>query len=156
VILLSEDDPTEVLSLFDAGASGFLLKTGSLGELVEAIHVVIRGDVWISPKMLKHVLESLIDENRETFEAARRISSLTRREREVLARLSAGEDIEAIARDLMISLGTARTHIQNMLVKLGVHSRLEASAVTRRWGIDREFMVASDEAADSSRRRDGR
>jgi len=61
----------------------------------------------------------------------RRIARLTRREREVLALLAIGADNQHIAQDLVISPQTARTHIQNVLNKLGVHSRLEAAAFVR-------------------------
>jgi DNA-binding NarL/FixJ family response regulator len=57
---------------------------------------------------------------------------LTRREREVLNLLAQGGDNDAIAQALVISPQTARTHIQNVLGKLGVHSRLEAAAFARR------------------------
>ena len=63
------------------------------------------------------------------------IAQLTRREREVLALLSEGADNEGIARALVISPQTARTHIQNILTKLSVHSRLEAAAFVAHNGV---------------------
>jgi DNA-binding CsgD family transcriptional regulator len=60
---------------------------------------------------------------------------LTRREREVLVRLTAGASTDEIALDLAISKHTVRTHVQNLLAKLGVHSKLEASAYAVRHGL---------------------
>jgi two-component system nitrate/nitrite response regulator NarL len=59
---------------------------------------------------------------------------LTDREREVLRRIVDGESTKEIARGLVIARSTARTHAQNVLVKLGVHSRLQAAAIVARGG----------------------
>jgi two-component system nitrate/nitrite response regulator NarL len=67
---------------------------------------------------------------------------LTRREREVLSLLAQGGDNDAIAQALVISPQTARTHIQNVLGKLGVHSRLEAAAFARRNDLMEDVVAA--------------
>jgi two-component system nitrate/nitrite response regulator NarL len=67
---------------------------------------------------------------------------LTRREREVLNLLAQGGDNDAIAQALVISPQTARTHIQNVLGKLGVHSRLEAAAFARRNDLMEDVVAA--------------
>jgi DNA-binding NarL/FixJ family response regulator len=85
--------------------------------------------------MLGGLLDRLVNRRREQSDAVRRMGRLTPREREVLALLAQGGDNDSIARDLVISPQTARTHIQNVLVKLGVHSRLEAAAVAIRNGL---------------------
>jgi two-component system nitrate/nitrite response regulator NarL len=85
--------------------------------------------------MLGALLARLIRRRREQDEAIRRMSRLTRREKEVLALLAGGADNDAIAQALVISPQTARTHIQNVLGKLGVHSRLEAAAFVMQNGI---------------------
>ena len=74
------------------------------------------------------LLARLILRRREKEQALRRAARLSRREREVLALLAEGGDNGSIAQALVISPETARTHIQNVLAKLGVHSRLEAAA----------------------------
>jgi two-component system nitrate/nitrite response regulator NarL len=71
------------------------------------------------------------------------MSKLTKREKEILALLSDGADNNAIAQALVISPGTARTHVQNVLSKLGVHSRLEAAAFVIRNGIRDELQEAT-------------
>jgi two-component system nitrate/nitrite response regulator NarL len=85
--------------------------------------------------MLGPLLSRLILRRREQDDALRRAGRLTRREREVLALLAEGGDNDAIAQRLVISPQTARTHIQNVLSKLGVHSRLEAAAFVIQNGI---------------------
>jgi two-component system, NarL family, nitrate/nitrite response regulator NarL len=86
----------------------------------------------------------LIRRRQEHDEALRRLSRLTSREREVLSLLAQGGDNDSIAQVLVISPQTARTHIQNVLVKLGVHSRLEAAALAIHNGL-------LGETADSER-----
>ena len=71
----------------------------------------------------------------QAAEALKLLASLTRREREVLALLAKGEDNDGIAQELVISPETARTHVQNVLGKLGVHTRLEAAAFVTQNGI---------------------
>ena len=87
---------------------------------------------------------SLLRRRREQTEALRRVSSLTRREREVLALLVEGADNDLIARSLVISPETVRTHIQNVLVKLGVHSRLEAAVYVRQNGVLEDLILSPD------------
>jgi two-component system, NarL family, nitrate/nitrite response regulator NarL len=80
-------------------------------------------------------LDRLVRRHEEQDQALQRISKLTPRERQVLGLLAEGGDNDAIAQALIISPQTARTHVQNVLGKLGVHSRLEAAALARRHGV---------------------
>jgi two-component system nitrate/nitrite response regulator NarL len=89
----------------------------------------------IPRRMLGALLGRLIKRRREQDEALRLMSKLTPREREILGLLSKGSDNHMIARELVISPETARTHIQKVLTKLGVHSRLEAAAFVVKNGI---------------------
>jgi DNA-binding NarL/FixJ family response regulator len=132
ILVLSADDDEQVLvDALDAGANGYLTKTSSLPELIEAVRVVHRGEMPLPPRILEHLLTGLIRRHKEQDELLRRLARLTRREREVLTLLSEGADNGAIAQALVISPQTARTHIQHVLHKLGVHSRLEAAALAR-------------------------
>jgi DNA-binding NarL/FixJ family response regulator len=85
--------------------------------------------------MLGDLVERLVSRRREHEDAAHRLAGLTRRERQVLALLADGADNDDIARALVISPQTARSHVQNALRKLGVHSRLEAMAFVTRNGM---------------------
>jgi DNA-binding NarL/FixJ family response regulator len=85
--------------------------------------------------MLGPLLTTLMRQRKQEDAALERILRLTQREKEVLALLAEGADNEAIARALVISPQTARTHIQNILGKLNVHSRLEAAAIAMQNGL---------------------
>lgn len=136
IVILASDEDAEVLtSAVEAGAHAYLTKASPLTDLVEAIRSVHRGDTLVPARMLGSLLERLIHRRQEHDEAMRRLSRLTSREREVLNLLAQGGDNDSIAQTLVISPQTARTHIQNVLVKLGVHSRLEAAALAIQNGV---------------------
>lgn len=142
LVLSGEEDHRILVGALEAGASGYLTKECPLSELIDATRAIHRGETLVPPRMLGTLLSRLIRRRREQDEALRRVSRLTRREREVLALLSDGGDNDAIAQALVISPQTARTHIQNVLGKLDVHSRLEAAAFVRQNGILDELVVA--------------
>lgn len=133
VLLLSNDDDLDALvAALQAGASGFVSKSTPLEDLVEATRIIHRGGTYIPQRVLGDLLAWLLRRRDEQGDALRRTARLTPREREVLAILAEGGNNDAIAQALVISPQTARTHIQNVLTKLGVHSRLEAAAFVRR------------------------
>ena len=135
IVFSGQEDERVLVAALEAGASGYLSKEAPLSELIEATRAVHRGEALVPPRMLGTLLQRLIHRRRERDEALRRLGALTRREREVLALLAQGADNDAIAQELVISPETARTHIQNVLGKLGVHSRLEAAAFVIQNGI---------------------
>jgi DNA-binding NarL/FixJ family response regulator len=143
VILAPSEDEELLIEALEAGASGFLTKGAPLSELIEASRRVYHGEVLIPPRLLGPLLARLIRRRREQNEAMRQMTKLTKREKEILALLTGGADNNAIAQALVISPGTARTHIQNVLNKLGVHSRLEAAAFVIRNGILEELQEAA-------------
>jgi two-component system NarL family response regulator len=138
----ADDDARALVDLLDAGANGYLTKEAPLAELVDATRAIHRGDTLIPQRMLGPLLTTLLQRRREQDHAHDRLSRLTRREREVLALLAGGADNESIASVLVISPQTARTHIQNILGKLAVHSRLEAAAFVTQNGILPELVTA--------------
>jgi DNA-binding NarL/FixJ family response regulator len=135
VVLADEEDERVLVDAIEAGASGYMTKECALSELIEATRVIHAGETLIPRRMLGPLLSRLILRRREQDEALRRAARLTRREKEVLALLAEGADNDTIAQRLVISPQTARTHIQNVLAKLGVHSRLEAAAFVMQNGI---------------------
>ncbi|MGZ8629909.1 MAG: response regulator [Actinomycetota bacterium] len=139
ILLASEEDEATLVATIEAGASGYLTKDNPVSELIDAVHTVHRGEVVVPPHMLGPLLSGLIRRRKEKDEAAHRMSRLTRREREVLALLADGAGNEGIAETLVISPQTARTHVQNLIAKLGVHSRLEAAMFVARNGMLREL-----------------
>lgn len=112
-----------------AGASGVFDQTHGLELLQRAVQAVAVGEFWLP----RTVVASVIRGQRSATEGptATDSSPLTTREREVVRLLAAGKDHRAIAIELLVSPNTARTHIRNVMRKLGAHSRLEAVARAR-------------------------
>ncbi|HXF56629.1 MAG TPA: response regulator transcription factor [Actinomycetota bacterium] len=142
VVVSDEEDVRALVAALEAGARGFLTKEHALSDLIQATRMVHRGETFVPPPMMGSLIARLLRRRREQDEAYRRLARLTRREREVLALLAQGGDNHVIAQRLVISPQTARTHIQNVLAKLGVHSRLEAAAFVTRNGIQHELVEA--------------
>jgi len=143
LVLAGDEDQRTLIDALEAGASGYLTKESPLGELISATRALSRGETLIPSRMLGVLLATLIRRRREQDEAIRRTSKLTRREKEVLGLLAAGGDNDAISQRLVISPETARTHIQSVLAKLGVHSRLEAAAFVVQNGLQDELIGAA-------------
>ena len=142
IILADREDGELLLRSVEAGARGFIARSSPLPELIHAVRRVGGGDVGIPGHMLGDLVERLVSRRREHEDAAHRLAGLTRRERQVLALLADGADNDDIARALVISPQTARSHVQNALRKLGVHSRLEAMAFVTRNGMLSELNGA--------------
>jgi DNA-binding NarL/FixJ family response regulator len=142
IVFSGQEDERVLLEAMEAGASGYLSKEAPLAELIEATRAVHRGEALVPPRMLGALLQRVIHRRRERDEAIKRMTNLTRREREVLALLAQGADNDLIAQRLVISPETARTHVQNVLGKLDVHSRLEAAAFVTQNGILDDLVVA--------------
>jgi DNA-binding NarL/FixJ family response regulator len=140
MVLSPFPDEISLARILEAGANAYVTKGTSLAELIEATRAVKRGETLIPPAMLGPLLSRLIRRRRDQDETYRRLFRLTAREREVLALLAQGADNDGIARALVISPETARTHIQNLLSKLEVHSRLEAAAFVNRHGLFEELV----------------
>ncbi len=142
LVLGADEDARRLVDLLDAGANGYLTKEAPLSELVSATRAIHEGETLIPSRMLGPLLRALLQRRREQDHAHDRLARLTRREREVLALLANGADNESIASVLVISPQTARTHIQNILGKLSVHSRLEAAAFVTQNGILPDLVAA--------------
>jgi DNA-binding NarL/FixJ family response regulator len=152
ILLLCDGEHQKVLiEGLEAGAHGYVSKESPLSDLVDATRAVSRGESVIPPRMLGRLISNLIERRREQGESLTRVSRLSPREREVLRLLAEGADNAAIGDALVISPQTARTHIQNILTKLGVHSRLEAVAYTRRSGLLEDIVgPESDEEREKA------
>jgi DNA-binding NarL/FixJ family response regulator len=142
LVIAANEDQETLLEAVEAGANGYLTKESPLADLIEATRAVNKGETLIPRHMLGTLLARLILRRRQQDAALRQMARLTMREREVLALLAEGADNDAIAQALVISPQTARTHIQNVIGKLGVHSRLEAAAFVMQNGIHDELVGA--------------
>lgn len=136
--IVAEGSPSRVLVLttfeldeyvFDAlraGASGFLLKDATAEELVAAVRTVAAGDALLDPAVTRRVIDAFVRNPPPIEQAASpELSRLTRREVEVLTLVARGLSNVEIARQLVVSDATAKTHVSNVLSKLGLRDRVQ-------------------------------
>lgn len=133
VVLGTYYDSRFALEVMRYGFRGYLTKEISLAGFIGSIGKALSGEVVLAPSSSRRPNNLL---TADQLEALRRAEQLTHREREVLALLAHGADGRQIGRTLLISKNTVNRHIQNVLSKLEVHSRLEAATFSRRFGID--------------------
>jgi two-component system, NarL family, response regulator LiaR len=127
IILTSYIDDDRLLPAIRAGAAGYLLKNAEPQELARAIRTAAAGEALIDPSVAARLVERLSqDEPRDDYE------SLTAREREVLELIGRGYSNKRIALDLGIAEKTVKTHVSNLLGKLGVADRTQAALYASR------------------------
>ena len=133
VLILSADgEHTAVRRAMGAGAVGYVHKTRGVAVLKETIQRVLRGEVVVE---VPASAENRPQPAQGQHDAARLATYLTARERQCLQLLVEGQDTAAIASSLGVSGATVRTHVQALMTKLGVHSRLEAAAFAVQHGL---------------------
>ncbi|HET9897524.1 MAG TPA: response regulator transcription factor [Streptosporangiaceae bacterium] len=131
IIMLSRGcDPGRIVDSVRAGAAAWVSKSESLEHLLLVIKGVIAGEMWL-PLMQMRAVFALLAARGKPTESDQLLAALTPREREVLACLADGDGRREVAERLNLSANTVRTHLKNLMAKLGVHSTLEAVAVTR-------------------------
>lgn len=135
VVLAGRDDAGTAARLLAAGALGWVAKDSSLARLTHVLRGVLRDETHLPPALLTGVLREMTRERQGRGEYQRLADALTPRELEVLRCMLAGMGRKAVAERLYLSPHTVRTHMQNVLGKLGVHSTLAAVAVARRAGV---------------------
>jgi DNA-binding NarL/FixJ family response regulator len=140
-ILADEPDHGVMIKALEAGATGYLTKESCLEDFIHAVRAIHRGEIVVPPDMVSELIARLLERRDGRHDALKRVARLTKREREVLALLTNGADNQAIADAFVISPQTARTHVQNLLGKLAVHSRLEAVAFVKQSGILDEVVA---------------
>jgi DNA-binding NarL/FixJ family response regulator len=143
VVLAERDDPHRAAVALQAGASGWVAKDCSLSRLLAVVRGVLRDETHLPPALLTGVLRELTAARRHRTESEQLVESLTPREQEVLRCMVAGLGRKAVAERLFLSPHTVRTHMQNVLGKLGVHSTLAAVALARRAGVGPVELVPS-------------
>jgi DNA-binding NarL/FixJ family response regulator len=129
VMVTSVASESVLLGAIDAGCAAFVLKDSPMQDVIDATRAAGRGEAVIAPSLLARLLPRLRRSNTAPT------TTLTDREQEVLELLAEGLSSQAIAERLFLSLNTVRNHVQNLLVKLGAHSRLEAVATAVRTGL---------------------
>lgn len=131
VVLAPEVREPDLLAALEAGALGYVSREEPLDRLVYDVRGALVGQACLPRDKLAPILRLLIDRRRADDERAERLRRLSRREQEVLTHLAKGMSNDEIATALFLSRATVRTHVQNILTKLEVHSRLEAIALAR-------------------------
>ena len=135
VILISayEDDELVARAL-RAGAAGFISKSRPVADVAAAVRAVYRGESLMEPKELERLLRHVESRAEEESALRAKVERLTPRQVEILQLMADGLAPSEVAEHLGISRHTLRTHVQNILTKLGVHSKLQALAHAIRFG----------------------
>jgi DNA-binding NarL/FixJ family response regulator len=118
-----------------AGARGWVSQATSFEHLLRVIHGVSRGETWIPPRLVSGLLDSLLSAEETRQQESEVLALLSARETEVLNCLAQGLTRQEIAQRYFLSPHTVRTHINNVLRKLDVHSTLAAVSIARRIGL---------------------
>ncbi|MET7855838.1 response regulator transcription factor [Streptomyces sp. NPDC005318] len=139
VLILTTFDLDEyVYEALRAGASGFLLKDASVGELAHAVRVVAAGDALLAPNITKRLI---VEFSRMTAGPRAplmdRVGDLTERETEVLSLIAQGLSNAEIASRLVVAEQTAKTHVSRILAKLGLRDRTQAAVFAYETGLVR-------------------
>jgi len=136
--LSASDAPEDVIAVIRAGARGYVTKTISGPDLVDAVRRVAAGDAVFSPRLAGFVLDAFaagtVDtDDRPSFDPE--LDQLTAREREVLRLIARGYTYKEIARDLFISVKTVESHVSSVLRKLQLSTRHQLT----RWATERRL-----------------
>jgi DNA-binding NarL/FixJ family response regulator len=131
IVVVDEDDSRLASRVIRAGADAVMTTDDAVENLITAVLTVAQNHAWVLPRLLGGVLREFRASRPPPNEFDRRLELLTAREHEVLQRMVSGWDHAAIARDLVVSVNTVRTHSQRILSKLEVHSGLEAVSIVR-------------------------
>lgn len=132
IVLSGSDDHSLLARAFEAGAAGFLSKTQPVADVAAAVRAVYRGERMMSSEEIDSLRERAGADRNGDIRG--RIERLTPRQVEILQLMADGLAPGDIADRLGISRHTLRTHVQNILTKLGVHSKLQALAHAIRYG----------------------
>ena len=136
--LSASDAPEDVIAVIRAGARGYVTKTISGAELVDAVRRVMQGDAVFSPRLAGFVLDAFAalpaDAGRPSFDPE--LDQLTPREREVLRLIARGYTYKEVARDLTISPKTVESHVSAVLRKLQLSNRHQLTS----WANERRLV----------------
>lgn len=126
LVLTASFERKDFARAVEAGAAGVLHKTADLDQIIGAVRRLVAGEALLSTRELVELLRLASSTREQEREVRATIERITSREREVLQGLADGLSNKEIARRLHISLDTERTHVYNVLNKIGAHSQLQA------------------------------
>jgi DNA-binding NarL/FixJ family response regulator len=136
VVMLTTFDLDEyVYEALRAGASGFLLKDSPRADLIAAVRAAAAGNALLAPTVTRRLIEAFARRPPEAAPSPARLASLTAREREVLVLLARGGTNTEVASALFVSEATVKTHVGNLLAKLGLRDRVQAVILAYEAGI---------------------
>jgi DNA-binding NarL/FixJ family response regulator len=135
VMLTTFDLDDYVYEALRAGASGFLLKDSPRHDLIAAVRAAAAGDALLAPSVTRRLIEAFARRPPETAPSPSQLASLTARERDVLLLLARGRSNAEIASVLFVSEATVKTHVGNLLAKLGLRDRVQAVILAYETGI---------------------
>jgi two-component system, NarL family, nitrate/nitrite response regulator NarL len=137
LMLSARADPVLVRTSLAAGAAGFVRKGDSVAGILRALSLVGAGEIAVDPELLRAAVRTR--SHVPVPAPGQQLRFLSGREREALRDVLAGRSTKEIAQEMGVSLNTARTHVQNVLTKLGVHTRLQAVALVAREDLGAEL-----------------
>jgi DNA-binding NarL/FixJ family response regulator len=152
VVLAPDADDMSLHSFVTAGEFGLVdLQLDGFDALVSALHRAAAGEFLLSADTLRRIIQYQRTEAVRQRRRADLIHQLTDRELEVLALVGRGLDNRAIAEELYVSVTTVRSHVQHLLAKLGLRSRLRAAVLANQYELaaDTAKVSATDEAQDA-------
>ena len=136
LVLTTYDLDEYVVESLRAGASGFLLKDVPAEDLVDAVRVVHRGEAVVAPRVTRRLLDRFARQlPAATAAPATPLPSLTEREHQVLLLVARGLSNAEIAAELVLSETTVKTHVSNVLMKLGLRDRVQAVVLAYERGL---------------------
>jgi DNA-binding NarL/FixJ family response regulator len=140
VILTTFELDEYVFEAIRAGAAGFLVKDTKPAELIEAVRVVASGEALLSPSVTRRLIGEFAARAKEP-PRSEALVELTEREREVMALAATGLSNEEIARRLVVSSATAKTHVSRAMIKLGARDRAQLVVLAYETGLVRPGWV---------------
>jgi DNA-binding NarL/FixJ family response regulator len=155
ILLTASIESEEAVQALRLGARGVVLKESATEQLYKCIHAVMKGEYWIGHERIGDVLHALLRADRVPPESASPASTLTPRERQVIAAVVEGASNKDIGKTLGLSEQTVKNHLSNIYDKLGVSTRLELAlyAVHHRLPTDAPAGRAPAPQPSAARRR---
>ncbi len=135
IVLTTFDDDEDVFEGLRAGAVGYLLKDVPSSKLFEAIRAAAKGEYFLLPSITAKIVSELKRVSAPAAKQIELVEALSGREMEVLKLVSGGMSNKEIAETLVISEGTVKNHLSNILAKLSARDRIQAVEIARRIGL---------------------
>ncbi|MGH3458888.1 response regulator [Aeromicrobium sp.] len=137
LVLTTYDLDRYVYEALEAGAVGFLLKATPPDRLVEGIRTVCAGESLLAPNLTRRLIEEYLRHPPPSDDPPQRLGELTERERQVLVLMAHGLSNDDIAAELVVAQATVKTHVNRVLAKLGVTTRVQAVVTAYECGLVR-------------------